>query len=184
MKELRDKSYRHAFVRSQVAIGLPLQCRALRESRVWTQPQLAEAAGMSQPRISEIERPGERKLNLETLFRLAEAFDVALQVRFVPFRDFVDYVDDVRLGSFYIKPFDKDIADLEQEEIWEKARKALAAGSQEKKRERTSDEEEGTPEKENPLNPNEGPLLRMRQPQGIGSALWGGGDQESRVEAL
>ncbi len=35
----------------------------LRESREWTQPELAEAAGMSQPRISEIERPGERKLN-------------------------------------------------------------------------------------------------------------------------
>jgi transcriptional regulator with XRE-family HTH domain len=184
VKELKNKSYRHAFVRSQVAIGLPLQCRALRESRVWTQPQLAEAAGMSQPRISEIERPGERKLNLETLFRLAEAFDVALQVRFVPFRDFVDYVDDVRLGSFYIKPFDKDVADLEQEEIWEKAKKALAAGSQENDRERAPDEEEGTPEKENPLNPNKGRLHSMPPLQGMGGVLWGGGDQESRLGAL
>jgi hypothetical protein len=79
---------------------------------------------------------------------------------------------------------DKDVADLEQEEIWEKAKKALAAGSQENDRERAPDEEEGTPEKENPLNPNKGRLHSMPPLQGMGGVLWGGGDQESRLGAL
>lgn len=111
--QLSDKQYRDAFVASQIRIGLPMQCRALRESREWTQPRLAEAAGMSQPRISEIERPGERKLNLETLLRLASAFDVALQVRFVPFSQLVDDNDSVRLDSFHVEPFPEDMARLE-----------------------------------------------------------------------
>lgn len=132
--ELRDKEYRDAFMASQLRISLPMQCRALRESREWTQPQLAEKASMSQPRISEIERPGERRLNLETLLRLASAFDVALQVRFVPFSQLVDDDDQVNLDDFYIAPFEEDIAALESREEQMKsvivmgAHKAAAGG--------------------------------------------------------
>jgi transcriptional regulator with XRE-family HTH domain len=121
VNELRDKAYRHAFVKSQLRIGLPMMCRALREDRGWTQPELAKEAGMSQPRISEIERPGERNLNLETLLRLAEAYDVALQVRFVPFRTFVDDSDSISLHQYSVKPFEKDLMDLEAEELWGRA---------------------------------------------------------------
>jgi transcriptional regulator with XRE-family HTH domain len=124
--ELKDKQYRDAFVASQIRIGLPMQCRALRESREWTQPQLAEAAGMSQPRISEIERPGERKLNLETLLRLASAFDVGLQVRFVSFSRLVDDDDSIHFDSFYVSPFDEDMARLERMEYQMKSSKMLA----------------------------------------------------------
>ena len=120
--ELRDKQYRHAFVKSQLRIGLPMMCRVLRESRGWTQPMLAKEAGMSQPRISEIERPGERNLNLETLLRLAEAYDVALQVRFVPFRCLVDDSDNTSLHKYSVKPFEEDLRDLEAEELWGRAR--------------------------------------------------------------
>jgi transcriptional regulator with XRE-family HTH domain len=112
--QLRDKEYRDAFVASQLRIGLPMQCRALRESREWTQPQLAQVAAMSQPRISEMERSGERKPNLETLLRLASAFDVALQVRFVPFSTFVDDEDSFDYDTHYIKPFAEDMAQLER----------------------------------------------------------------------
>src|SRR5438132_949996 len=91
-----------------------MQCRALRESREWTQPQLAEAAGMSQPRISEMERPGERKPNLETLLRLASAFDVALQVRFVPFSELVDDDDSIHFDTFHVAPFEEDMQRLEK----------------------------------------------------------------------
>jgi len=87
-------------------------CRALRESRGMTQPGLAEIAGMSQPRISEMERPGERKPNLETLLRLASAFDVALDVRFVPFSDFVDANNTVDLDNLHIPNFDDDMRNL------------------------------------------------------------------------
>lgn len=124
-EQLSGKEYRDAFVGAQIRVGLPMQCRALRESRGWTQPQLAEAAGMSQPRISEIERPGERKLNLETLLRLASAFDVALQVRFVPFSTFVDDDDSIDFDNFYVEPFDEDLARLERIEEQMKASNVL-----------------------------------------------------------
>lgn len=114
--QLANKEYRDAFVASQIRIGLPMQCRALRESRDWTQPRLAELAGMSQPRISEIERPGERNLNLDTLLRLASAFDVAVQVRFVPFSHLVDDDDTLDLSDFYVPPFEEDIAALKRRE--------------------------------------------------------------------
>lgn len=114
--QLRDKEYRDAFVASQIRLGLPMQCRALRESRDWTQPKLAQVASMSQPRISEIERPGERNLNLETLLRLASAFDVALQVRFVPFSQFIDNDDELDLANFYVSPFEEDLAGVEKRE--------------------------------------------------------------------
>jgi transcriptional regulator with XRE-family HTH domain len=110
--QLTDKDYRDAFVASQIRIGLPMQCRALRESREWTQPTLAKAAGMSQPRISEIERPGERKLNIDTLLRIASAFDVALQVRFVPFSKFIDDDDSLQYDSYYVTPFEEDMENL------------------------------------------------------------------------
>ena len=112
--ELKEKGYCDAFVASQVRVGLPLQCRALRESRELTQPELAAAAGMTQPRISEIERPGERRLNIETLLRLASAYDVALQVRFVPFSRLVDDDDDIDLEHFNVVPFEQDLANLER----------------------------------------------------------------------
>jgi transcriptional regulator with XRE-family HTH domain len=115
-EQLSDKEYRDAFVGAQVRVALPMQCRALRESRGWTQPQLAEAAGMSQPRISEIERPGERRLNLDTLLRLASAFDVALQVRFVPFSELIDDDESLDTGDFYVASFDEDIEILERRE--------------------------------------------------------------------
>jgi transcriptional regulator with XRE-family HTH domain len=107
--ELKDKQYRDAYVASQIRISLPLQTRALRKSRTWTQPELAEHAGMAQPRISEIEKPGERRLNIETLLRLASAFDVALQVRFVPFSEFIDFSEDLDLDTFAIEPFTEEL---------------------------------------------------------------------------
>ncbi len=116
-EQLRDKQYRDAFVASQIRIGLPMQCRALRESRQLTQPQMAESAGMSQPRISEIERPGERKLNIETLLRLASAFDVGLQIRFVPFSKLVADEDSVDLDDFSVLPFEEDMQRLQRSEV-------------------------------------------------------------------
>jgi transcriptional regulator with XRE-family HTH domain len=129
--ELKDKQYRDAYVASQIRISLPLQTRALRKSREWTQPELAEHAGMAQPRISEIEKPGERRLNIETLLRLASAFDVALQVRFVPFSQLIDFSEDLDLDTFAIEPFTEELKKEEaaQEEAAQKVAIMMLAES-------------------------------------------------------
>ena len=110
VKELRDKSYRDAYVASQIRIGLPYQVRALRQSRDWTQGELAVRAGMAQPRVAEIEKPGKRSLNIETLLRLASAFDVGLEVRFVPITRVIDHSESFDPDHLSIQTFDEEIA--------------------------------------------------------------------------
>ena len=106
----KNKEYRGAFVASQVNIGIPFQIRALRkqQDRNWDQKKLAEEAGMLQPRISAMEKPGYGSFTLETLMRLASAFDVALIVRFAPFSDLIRWSDKFSPDSFQIPSFEKE----------------------------------------------------------------------------
>jgi transcriptional regulator with XRE-family HTH domain len=112
---LKNKRYRDAFVASQISVGLPFQIRALREQRGWKQAHLAEKAGMLQPRISAMESPGGAKFNLETLRRLASAFDVGLAVRFVPFSDLVGWSERFSPDDFKIPSFSEEASELESE---------------------------------------------------------------------
>jgi transcriptional regulator with XRE-family HTH domain len=91
--KLRNPEYRKAFVVAHINIGIPFQIRALMKSggRNWTQDELARRTGMLQPRISAMLKPGKTRPNIETLRRIAEAFDCGLMVRFVPFRELVKW---------------------------------------------------------------------------------------------
>ena len=109
--KLSDPEYRSSFVESQINMGLPFKIKALRKQRNWTQPQLAERAGMKQSRISAIEKPGGGKLNIDTLCRLASAFDVALDVEFIPFGELMRRSDGFDPDSFAVKSFDDEIAE-------------------------------------------------------------------------
>jgi transcriptional regulator with XRE-family HTH domain len=105
-----------------------MQIRALRKSRGLSQPELAKLADMAQPRICEIEKPGERKPNVETLLRLANAFDVGLQIRFVPFDQLITDDDDMRLDNLSIKTFDEIVKEAEEEELTRTSKKHNALG--------------------------------------------------------
>jgi transcriptional regulator with XRE-family HTH domain len=115
-EKLQDKDYRSAFVASQIEIGIPFQIRSLMTQRGWTQDQLAEKTGMRQPSISGLMRPGKTKPNIETLRRIAEAFDCGLAVRFVSFGDLVDWSDSFEPDSFSVKGFEEEMADLLEKE--------------------------------------------------------------------
>lgn len=106
---LKNKQYREAFVGSQISVGLPFQIRALREQNGWKQSHLAQKAGMLQPRISAMESPGGAKFNLETLRRLAAAFDVALVVRFVPFSELVNWSEAFEPDKFSVPTFQQEL---------------------------------------------------------------------------
>jgi transcriptional regulator with XRE-family HTH domain len=124
---LKNKAYRDAFIGSQISVGLPFQIRALREQRGWKQSRLATEAGMLQPRISAMESPGAAKFNLETLRRLASAFDVALVVRFVPFGELVDWSEKFNPDKFNIPSFEDEQSLKESARKVEEAREAVAA---------------------------------------------------------
>jgi transcriptional regulator with XRE-family HTH domain len=126
--KLQDKAYRDAFVGSQINIELPSQIRALREKRGWTQGQLAKKAGMVQPRISAIETPGKGKLNLETLRRLASALDVGLIVRFAPFSEMIEWVEQFSPDSFAVPSFDEDMRTFLQVRVTPPQRAVIRIG--------------------------------------------------------
>jgi transcriptional regulator with XRE-family HTH domain len=107
-EKLHDPEYRKAFVASEINIGLPFQVRALLKARGWTQGMLAEKADMLQPRISGLMSPGKTRPNIDTLRRLAEAFDCGLAVRFVPFSELAAWSEQFDPESFNVPDFEHD----------------------------------------------------------------------------
>lgn len=108
IEDMKDKAYRHGLVNAQIDIDLPLQLRGLRKQRGWTQAELAEKTGMKQPRISAMEKPGAVSFTLETLRRMAEAYDVALIVRFAPFSELWRWSNNFDPDSVNIPEFSQD----------------------------------------------------------------------------
>ena len=108
IQKLSDPRYRAAFVSSQIAMGIPFQIRALMRSRGWTQKELAERANMRQPTISALMKPGKTRPNIETLQRLAAAFDCGLMVRFLPFSELVRWNDEFDPEGFESACFGDD----------------------------------------------------------------------------
>jgi transcriptional regulator with XRE-family HTH domain len=103
IKKLRkSKEYREAFIDAEFSVGIPFQIRALREQRKWNQEQLANAAGMRQPRISAMEKAGYGALTLKTLKSLASAFDVGLVVKFASFGEMVEWADSFSPDTFRV----------------------------------------------------------------------------------
>ncbi|MGW1679009.1 helix-turn-helix domain-containing protein [Saccharopolyspora sp. NPDC002376] len=66
---------------TRIAYELGRTTRELREQRAWTQSQLAEAAGMSQPAVARFEAGGTIP-TIPLLEQLARALGVELVVRF------------------------------------------------------------------------------------------------------
>ncbi|MGA9393322.1 MAG: helix-turn-helix transcriptional regulator [Candidatus Sulfotelmatobacter sp.] len=83
---------RVSFVASHVDKGIAFQIRALRDRQGLSQEKLAEMVGMNQNAISRLESPERGHPTITTLKRLAEAFDVALMVHFVPFSQHLKWV--------------------------------------------------------------------------------------------
>src|ERR1700683_5346988 len=88
----RGVEARARFVDSHINNGLAYQLRALREGRGWSQGQLAALVDMPQTAISRLESSNYGKPTLTTLKRMAKVYDVALEVRFVPFSKFVSRI--------------------------------------------------------------------------------------------
>lgn len=88
-RRLASKEYRDAYVASKITNNLAFQVYSLRESRGWTQGDLAGMAGTKQPAISRLERAA-GSASVSTLKKIAAAFDVGLLIKFVPISQLVD----------------------------------------------------------------------------------------------
>ena len=110
LSKLQDKEYRDAFVAEQVFSGLPLKIACLRERRQLSQRQLGERMGVAQAWVAKLEDPNYGKLTLSTLLRLAAAFDVGLEVDFVPLSRVLDKALGLSPDSFEVASFAADKA--------------------------------------------------------------------------
>lgn len=90
---LKNPAFRGQFVGDYVHEMIATQVREIREKRPWTQAVLGDAAdGMQQTQISRLEDPEYARVTVNSLLRIARAFDLALIVRLAPFSDFLDWV--------------------------------------------------------------------------------------------
>lgn len=108
MRGSGGKEYRDSFVAAHLSTSVAAQIQTLREDRGWTKRQLAKKTGMAATRISLMESPSYDKFTLTTLRRLASAFDVALEARFVSFSWLVDWVSDLSPAKLSAANFDED----------------------------------------------------------------------------
>ena len=108
LKSLQDREYRHAFLEEHVRAFIALQVRASREQRDLTQAALGKVMGKAQAWISQLENPEYGKVSVATLLELAEAFDTALRIKFVPFSELLDRVAERNPNDFTVASFIAD----------------------------------------------------------------------------
>lgn len=103
-----DKEYRHGYADENLNATIATQIKVLREQREWKQEDLANAAGMKQPMISRYENVNYSSWSINTLKKLAEAFDVYLDVRFRSFQELVDLADHFGRDILQVPKFTDD----------------------------------------------------------------------------
>jgi len=80
----KDRTFAAAFDKRRAQAEVAFQIRRLRESKGWTQGQLAEKVGCSQQAISAIEQKGYTRHSLPLLRRVAGVLDADVVVALIP----------------------------------------------------------------------------------------------------
>lgn len=118
LDSLKDREFRAAFNLENVYTTICFQLRALREQREMSQAEFAESVKpkMAQERISILEDPNaDSKPTLNTLLRLADAADVGLEVRFVPFSTVLSRSVDTDMHGLEVDSFADELPRLEEQ---------------------------------------------------------------------
>jgi transcriptional regulator with XRE-family HTH domain len=121
---LKDREFRAAFNLENVYTTISFQLRAIREQREMSQGQFGQEVKprMAQERISILEDPNsEFKPTLNTLLRLADAADVGLEVRFVPFSTVLKRSVNTSLNDLQVTSFEDELPSIEAEIAFETA---------------------------------------------------------------
>jgi transcriptional regulator with XRE-family HTH domain len=84
-EQFQDKDYRYGYAESFLNSYIAAQIKIIREQQKMTQAQLAEKIGTKQAGISRLENVNYTAWKVETLTRLARAFDLRLQISFEEF---------------------------------------------------------------------------------------------------
>lgn len=108
LSAMGDKEFRHEFMQEMLRGWISHQIKTNRDQRNWTQEKLGAICGKPQAAIGRLESPNYGRWTLNTLMELAEAFDVALQVRFVEWPEFIRWTSDLGDGAMRTNGWSED----------------------------------------------------------------------------
>lgn len=114
-EEFFEKEYRHAYAEDFLNTKIATQIRVLREQRGWTQAELAERIGTKQAGISRLENVNYSARKIETLKKIARAFDVRLNAGFETFGSLLDEAQGFNRKSLERPSFEGDPVFKERE---------------------------------------------------------------------
>jgi transcriptional regulator with XRE-family HTH domain len=132
LNSLKDREFRAAWNLENVYTTICFQLRALREQRDMSQGTFGQQVKpkMAQERISILEDPNaESKPTLNTLLRLADAADVGLDVRFVPFSTVLLRSVHTDMRGLEVDSFTDELPLLESEITFETALETVEASA-------------------------------------------------------
>lgn len=109
-RKWRKTDYRQAYMESAVQQDIAWQIKINRESRKLSQGELAKRIGSTQSAISRAEDTTYGRHRIETLTKIAKAFDCALQVKFIPYSKLAMESEDLSSFKLYAKSYDEEIA--------------------------------------------------------------------------
>lgn len=89
-KKLTAKNLRYHQLFEQIRLTLALQISGLRKNRGWTQADLAKNAGITLEQVVRLENAHRGIWRISTLEKIANAFDVALIIRFESWSDYLN----------------------------------------------------------------------------------------------
>ena len=115
---LMDLEFREAFKLENVYTSICFQIRALREQRETSQKELGRLVKpiMAQERISILEDPNaDTRPTLTTLLRIADALDVGLDVRFVPFSKVLKRSVNTDMNQLRVQSFEDELPTLKRD---------------------------------------------------------------------
>lgn len=106
--QIADPEDRREFVRDQVRTRFAMLIRALRDQdeRSWSQSELGRRMGKPQSVVSRIEDPDYGRLSLETMFEVAEAFDLPLWIDIPEWDEWFGRTKEVRKDQLERRSFD------------------------------------------------------------------------------
>jgi transcriptional regulator with XRE-family HTH domain len=107
-EEFHDKEYRHAYADESLNTYIATQIKVLREQQELTQTGLADLTEMAQPRIAVLEDINYSSWSINTLRRIAKAFDLRLSVKFETFSSLIPEIETFSRESLERQPFDED----------------------------------------------------------------------------
>lgn len=116
LRKFQDKEYAQAYVESHTITKIGAQLMFLRKRQRLTQSVLAQRAAISQEKISIYENADFSSITLKTLFKLASALDVSLNVSFTEFSKTIKEIENFSEDTLTVASRDEDLeATIQQE---------------------------------------------------------------------